>query len=220
MRWILKLQHPYFLPEQNHFAMFQWIPINWLPLDWLFAVAWIALCCANLASWTSNLLSLPGNWLILLFCGLFAFFYPEPFVRDSSTLANPQGIGLAGLALLAALAVLGEFVEFMAGAAMAGKRGASRRAMALAVAGTVIGSILGAILAAPVPVLGPIVGALAGGAAGAFGGAILGELWKGKPLEQGIHVGTGALLGRLLGTTGKLAVGAVMLVVAAVDALY
>ena len=189
MRWILKLQQPYFLPEQNHFAMFQWIPINWLPPDWLFAVAWIALCCANLASWTSNLLSLPGNWLILLFCGLFAFFYPEPFVRDSSTLANPQGIGLAGLALLAALAVLGEFVEFMAGAAMAGKRGASRRAMALAVAGTMIGSILG-------------------------------ELWKGKPLEQGIHVGTGALLGRLLGTTGKLAVGAVMLVVAAVDALY
>jgi uncharacterized protein YqgC (DUF456 family) len=92
--------------------------------------------------------------------------------------------------------------------------------MALAVLGTMIGSILGALFAAPIPLLGPIFGALAGGAAGAFLGAILGELWKGKSLDEGIHVGKGALLGRLLGTTGKLCVGAIMIVVAAVDALY
>lgn len=192
--------------------MLSWLTSHWLytNMTW-FALAWPLLCIANVLCWLTNLLSLPGNWLILLVCGLFAALFPE---------SNASGIGLAGLALLAGLAALGEFVEFIAGAAMAGKRGASRRAMALAVAGTMIGSILGAILAAPVPILGPIVGALAGGAAGAFGGAILGELWKGKPLEHGIHVGTGALLGRLLGTTGKLAVGAVMLVVAAVDALY
>jgi uncharacterized protein YqgC (DUF456 family) len=201
--------------------MLQGISINWLPLDWLFAVAWIALCCANIASWTSNLLSLPGNWLILLFSGLFAFFYPEPlFIEPSTTLTNPQGIGVAGIAILVALALVGELVEFVASAAMAGKRGASRRAMALAVLGTMIGSILGALFAAPIPLLGPIFGALAGGAAGAFLGAILGELWKGKSLDEGIHVGKGALLGRLLGTTGKLCVGAIMIVGAAVDALY
>ncbi len=200
--------------------MLHWIPNNWIPFDWLFAVAWILLGCANVASWTSNLLSLPGNWLILLFCSLFAFLFPEPLFHDPSNLANPRGIGLAGIAILVALALLGELVEFVASAAMAGKRGASRRAMALAVAGTMLGSILGALFAAPIPLLGPIVGALAGGAAGAFLGAILGELWKGKSLDEGIHVGKGALLGRLLGTTGKLCVGAVMIVVAAVDALY
>lgn len=197
-----------------------WIPHNWIPFDWLFALAWTLLGCANLTSWLSNLLSLPGNWLILLACGLFAFVYPEPMLPNPETSLNPRGIGLTGLAILLALALLGELVEFVASAAMAGKRGASRRAMALAVAGTMLGSILGALFAAPIPLLGPIVGALAGGAAGAFLGAILGELWKGKSLDEGIHVGKGALLGRLLGTTGKLCVGAVMVVVASVDALY
>jgi uncharacterized protein YqgC (DUF456 family) len=92
--------------------------------------------------------------------------------------------------------------------------------MAMAVAGTMVGSILGAIFTIPIPIIGPIVGALAGGAGGAFCGAWLGEVWKGKTVEEGMHVGTGALLGRLLGTSGKLIVGAIMVVVAAIDACY
>jgi hypothetical protein len=125
-----------------------------------------------------------------------------------------------GVGILLVLAVLGEIIELVAGAAMAGKRGASRRAMAMAVAGTMVGSILGAIFTIPIPIIGPIVGALAGGAGGAFCGAWLGEVWKGKTVEEGMHVGTGALLGRLLGTSGKLIVGAIMVVVAAIDACY
>jgi hypothetical protein len=35
-----------------------------------------------------------------------------------------------------------------------------------------------------------------------------------------MRVGTGAMVGRLLGTSGKLLVGATMVVVAAVDACY
>lgn len=165
----------------------------------------------NLVSWTSNLLSLPGNWLIVLATAIYAYFFPE---------SAKSGIGWLGVAILVALATLGEVIEFVAGAAMAGKRGASRRAMALAVLGTMLGSILGAVFTIPIPIIGPIIGALAGGAGGAFCGAWLGELWKGKSNEERVHVGTGALMGRLLGTSGKLIVGAVMVVVAAVDAIY
>lgn len=179
---------------------------HWLSSLWLFL-----LCLINVVSWTSNLLSLPGNWIIVLATAIYAYFFPE---------SAGSGIGWMGLAILVALAIAGEILEFVAGAAMAGKRGASRRAMALAVVGTMLGSLLGAIFTIPIPVLGPIVGALAGGAVGAFCGAWLGELWKGKSVEEGMRVGTGAMLGRLLGTSGKLLVGAVMVVVATVDAIY
>jgi uncharacterized protein YqgC (DUF456 family) len=178
---------------------------------WLWIVWLVLLCIINLLSWSANLLSLPGNWLIVLATAIYAYFFPESLT---------SGVGWMGVGILLVLAVLGEIIEFVAGAAMAGKRGASRRAMALAVAGTMAGSILGAVFTIPIPIIGPIVGALAGGAGGAFCGAWLGEVWKGKTVEEGMHVGTGAFLGRLLGTSGKLIVGAIMVVVAAIDACY
>lgn len=176
------------------------------------AYVWIVLLTlANVTSWLTNLLTLPGNWLIVLWCALYAWLLPE---------GDGTGIGWTGIGILIGLAVLGEIIEFAAGAAAAGSRGASRRGMALAIAGTVAGSLAGAFLTLPIPLLGPILGALGGGALGAFGGAWLGEMWKGRTASEGVHIGTGALIGRLLGTTGKLLVGAVMLVVATVDALW
>jgi hypothetical protein len=78
---------------------------------------------------------------------------------------------------------------------------------------------MGAVGGLPIPVAGSIVGALIGGAAGAFTGAWLGEMWKhGRP-DISVNVGWGALIGRLLGTAGKLIVGAVMLVSLAIHAL-
>jgi len=178
---------------------------------WLSSLWLLLLCLVNLVSLSLNLLSLPGNWFIVLATAVYAFFFPESVA---------SGIGWQGVGILVVLAIVGEIIEFVAGAAMAGKRGASRRAMALAVLGTMTGSILGAVFTIPIPIIGPIVGALAGGAGGAFCGAWLGEYWKGKTVQERVHVGTGALLGRLLGTSGKLIVGAVMVVVAAVDAMY
>ena len=57
------------------------------------------------------------------------------------------------------------------------------------------------------------------GAAGAFVGAYAGEAWKGRGEEQRIAVSKAAFVGRLLGTVGKLGVGAIMAVIAAADAL-
>lgn len=173
---------------------------------------WIVLLTlGNGIAWLANLFTLPGNWIILILCGIYAWFFPEH---------AGSGIGWIGLSILAGCAILGEVIEFAAGAAFAGKRGGSRRGMALAVVGTMVGSLVGAMVSLPIPIVGPMVGALAGGAGGAFAGAWLGEMWKGKTAAEGAHIGTGAMIGRLLGTSAKLLMGAIMVVIATVDAIW
>lgn len=94
--------------------------------------------------------------------------------------------------------------------------------MLLAVVGAMGGSIAGTILgtAIPIPIVGSLIGAILGGALGAFGGAYAGEAWKGKSEEERLAVSTGAMLGRVFGTVGKLGVGAVMVVVSTVAAFF
>jgi uncharacterized protein YqgC (DUF456 family) len=116
--------------------------------------------------------------------------------------------------------VIGELVEFGAGAAGAAKQGASRRGVALSILGAIVGSVVGLAIGAPIPVLGSFIMALVGGAAGAFAGAYLGEAWKGRPEDQRVAAGRGAFVGRIWGTVGKLAVGAIMLAILTWDAFF
>lgn len=167
------------------------------------------LLTAGVCAWLTNLLTLPGNWIVLGLAALFAWLGP----RDGS-----WGISWLVVAILAALAVLGEIVEFAASAWGAAKQGASRRAAVLSILGAMVGSIMGATAGLPIPILGPVVGAVLGGAVGAFGGAYLGESWKGRTHGESVLVGRGAFSGRLWGMIGKIAVGAVMIVVLALDA--
>ena len=159
-------------------------------------------------AWTTNFIALPGNWFVV---GLAALFVSGMGSGDAA-----QGLNWHGVALLAVIAAGGEVLEFFAGAAGATKQGASRRAIVLAVAGTFFGSITGAVMGLPIPVFGPLIGALAGAAGGAFAGAYLGEMWKHGRTGTSANVGWGAAIGRLLGTLGKLLVGAVMIVILAV----
>ncbi|NOX55064.1 MAG: DUF456 domain-containing protein, partial [Planctomycetes bacterium] len=131
-----------------------------------------------------------------------------------------EGPGVAWITVIvvAALAVAGEVLESMAGAAGAVKLGASRRSVILSLAGAVVGSIAGASVLAPVPVIGLPLGAVGGGAVGAFCGALAGELWKGKHGAEAVAVGKAAFAGRLWGTAGKLVIGAVMVLLVAIDA--
>jgi len=164
--------------------------------------AWLVLLLLGAgAAWITNLVAMPGNWIMLGFAALFVWALPS----------SAEQIGWNTVGVLTALAALGEVLEFSAGAAGAAKQGASRRAVALALVGTVVGSVMGLIVGLPVPLIGPLLGALAGGAAGAYAGAYLGEMWKGNTPEHGASVGRGALVGRLLGTAGKLLVGIVMI---------
>ena len=157
------------------------------------------------AAWTTNFIALPGNWFI---AGLAALFASAAGTGDAG-----HGLNWQAVALLVVIAAGGEVLEFFAGAAGAAKKGASRRAIALAIAGTFFGSITGAIVGLPIPVFGPLVGALAGAAGGAFAGAYLGEMWKHGGANKSIDVGWGAAVGRILGTLGKLLVGSAMIVI-------
>lgn len=163
------------------------------------------------ASWVTNCFSLPGNWFALGCAALFAWLLP---VTES------RGIGWWTVAVVAGLCVAGELIEFGAGAAGAAKHGASRRSIVLAMLGTVVGSVIGAGIGVPVFLVGPLIGALGGGALGAFIGAYMGESWKGRSPAQTMAVSKGALVGRVLGTLGKLAVGVVIVVVLTFDAYF
>ena len=180
---------------------------RWLADAWDVSAVFLAgalVLGGAVTGWLANLFSLPGNWLIVL-------------VAAIAMVAAPTGtgeplIGWAGLLTLAGLAVVGEIVEFAAGAAGAAKKGASKRAIWLSVGGAMAGSIAGAMTGVPVPVLGPLIGAVLGGGAGAFGGAYLGEAWIGTAQRDRVSISLAAFVGRLLGTAGKLLVGAVMVV--------
>lgn len=176
----------------------------------LYYVWAVLLILANGLAWCGTVLSLPGNWVIVGLTFLFAWLVDGP---------QGQGIGWTTVLLLIMLAAAGEIAEFVAGAAGAARQGASRRAVALALAGAVVGSIAGVVVGLPVPIVGPLVAAVLGGALGAFGGAYVGEHWKGRAHAHRVAAGKGAFFGRLWGTVAKLAVGLVMFLIAAFDAL-
>jgi uncharacterized protein YqgC (DUF456 family) len=176
---------------------------------WIYLLWAVLLVAASCVAWLLTLFTLPGNWLIVGAAALFAWFIPENADR---------GITWTSVAVLVVLAIVGEVIEFGAGAAGAAKQGASRRAIVLSIAGAMVGSIAGLAIGAPIPILGSFIMAVLGGAAGAFVGAYAGEAWKGRTEAERMAVGRGAFSGRLWGTAGKLAVGAIMLAILAWDA--
>ncbi len=78
--------------------------------------------------------------------------------------------------------------------------------------GSVAGALVG-IPTLPVPIVGSLVAALFFAAVGATAGAILGEQWVGRRLDDSCRVGLVAFFGRLVGTAGKMVVGAVMIAI-------
>jgi uncharacterized protein len=175
-------------------------------LYYLAAIFLVLLCCA---AWLTTLLTLPGNWLVVGLAALFAWWFPVDAGR---------GIAWQTVGIAAGLAAAGEVIEFSAGAAGAAKHGASRRAVALSLVGAMLGSLAGFFVGLPIPILGPLIVAVVGGAAGAFAGAYVGETWKGRPEAEKLAVGHGAFMGRIWGTLGKLAIGAAIVALVAVDA--
>jgi hypothetical protein len=178
---------------------------------WVYYPSALLLIVLCIAAWLTSLLTLPGNWIVVALAAGFAWLFPHEAGRGISW--TVVGIGLA-------LAVVGEAIEFAASAAGAAKQGASRRAVLLSLVGAMAGSIVGVMIGAPVPVLGSFVMALLGGAAGAFAGAYLGETWKGRAEHERFAAGQGAFTGKIWGTLGKLACGAVIVAIVAVDVFF
>lgn len=171
----------------------------------------VILLLVNGVAWLSNVFTLPGNWVLVAFSLLYALFLPEDW--------SPR-VSLTMVAVIFGLAVIGEIVEFFAGAVGAARYGGNKLGIALAVVGAFVGSIVGAIVLAWLPIIGTIIGALGGGSAGAFLGAWAGELGNERTNTERYHIGRGAAIGRLLGTAGKMAIGAIMLVLVTFDSFY
>lgn len=177
---------------------------------------WFYYCCAtlllvsNILGFVLNVAAMPGNWLIVAGTALFCVF----------ARTGDHGVSWLVVGMLFLLAALGELFEFLAGAAGAAKHGASRRAMALSVVGSILGSIAGAVVGMPIPIVGSAIAAVIGGALGAACGAAIGEDWKGRELEETIQVSVATFCGRIIGTAGKVIVGAIMLVIASIDVFW
>lgn len=176
----------------------------------------ILLVVLAVLSWMTNAFSLPGNWGVVLLA-VVAAIVPTRFAADHD---GTMLVDWPVIVVLLALAGLGEFLETVAGAAGAAKKGAARRSMLLALVGAMTGSILGATMTIPIPIVGPLIGAVLGGAAGAFGGAYLGEAWKGTAHEDRVAIGSAAFTGKIAGTAAKIFVGAVMCAVFAVALVF
>ena len=167
-------------------------------------VAAILLAVIVAAGWLSQLVGLPGNWIIVAAAAAYAWWTPP----DTRT-----AIGWDTVIALGALAALGEVLEFAAAAMGVSKAGGSRRGAMLALAGSIVGGIVGLVVGLPIPVVGSLAAALVFGGLGALVGAMLGEGWKGRDFDASLEVGKAAFVGRLLGTLAKMIVGSVMVVV-------
>ena len=157
----------------------------------------------NLAFWASILFGMPGIWLMVLVAAFVEWMQPSEYMFGQATLYVS-----AGLALLA------ELLEFLMGAAGARQAGGSKRGAGLAIVGGIVGAVFGTAL--PVPVLGTLIGA----SAGAFAGSLLGDRMAGRPVDQSVQAGRGAAIGRFWGTTAKMIIGAVVLVLLTVAAFF
>jgi uncharacterized protein YqgC (DUF456 family) len=163
----------------------------------------ILLAVFAIVSWLSQLVGLPGNWMLVVAVALYAWIVPSDGRAD---------IGWQIVIVLVVLAVIGEIVEFVAAASGVTKAGGSRRGAVLALVGSIVGGILGLGIGLPIPVIGSLLAAVVFGGLGALAGAMLGESWKGRDFDSSLQIGKAAFVGRVLGTVGKLIVGSVMLV--------
>lgn len=134
-------------------------------------------------------LGLPGTW-VMLAAGV------------GYSILVPNSIGMLALMGTLALAVIAEVFEFTLAAQYARKYGGSRRASW----GAVIGGTVGAIIGVPVPIVGPVIGAFVG----AFLGALVFEFSRGSGAYASTRVATGALIGRVVASALKVAIGVVI----------
>lgn len=167
---------------------------------------WLIACgvtVGGLVLFLATVLGLPGIWGMVGIGALLAW------LADGDSFYHVAWIPVL---VMAGVALLGELIEFAASAAGVGQMGGARRSAWLALAGSMIGAIAGLFVGLPVPVVGSLISSVLLGGAGAAAGAVIGERWKGRQWDASVRVGAAAAVGRLLGTVGKSACAAVVLV--------
>jgi uncharacterized protein YqgC (DUF456 family) len=138
-----------------------------------------------------NVLSLPGNWVMLVLAFMWSYFHawnrPVWWV----------------LAAMLVILLVGEAIELLGSVVGARTFGASKWASAAAIAGTIVGAVLGTFIPTPIPGVGNLIGAVAG----AFLAAWITELILQRPLGHATKAAIGAALGRGVGLVTKIGCG-------------
>jgi len=164
----------------------------------------VMLLLLNTCWLVSVLLTVPGNWLMVLTTFAFAWWKWDAHL-----------FGVPVLVLIAVLAVIGEMIEFFAGAGGAKKAGASWIGALAAIGGAVFGALFGTFMI-PIPVAGTMLGACLG--AGAAVWSV--ERLAGKTPDTSLKSGNGAGTGVLVGITVKFAIGCLIWLIIAVAVFW
>jgi len=180
-------------------------------MSWIAYVVAALLFVLGAACVLAVVLQLPGGWIFLglaLVVELCDGLYLPPGARTTF----PPAVWITGFGL----ALLGEVLEFVSGALGLKKGGGSRRGLVGAILGAVLGIFLTPLFAF-IPILGIFLGVLLG----TFVGALLGELSHERAtMTTALRPALWATLGRLLGTTGKVALTVVIWLVFTVSAFW
>jgi len=147
-------------------------------------------------------LALVGG-LIAIPLGLSGTFIILGLAVLVGALGSFHTIPLWVLVIMAVLVVGAEVVESLLGSVMAKRFGATRWGMAGAFLGGLLGGAAGT---AVLPVIGSIVGSFLSSALL----AVFLEWWRARRLRESLPAGWGALLGKALSTSMKMAIGFAM----------
>lgn len=190
-------------------------------------MSWISLLVAVLFLLAGGLCvlgvvaQLPGTWVLLALAA--GIEWSDRLWRPADDPATFDTRILVGCLVLA---LLGELLEFVAGAVGLRRGGGSPRGMW----GSLLGGFAGIFLFTPLFAFVPLLGTFLGVLLGTFGGALLGELSHQRRLlpdgpasghaRAALRPALWAALGRILGTTGKVAVAVAMWLALAVSAFW
>jgi hypothetical protein len=164
---------------------------------WALVLILINLICLSLV-----VFMVPGNWLMVIATGLFAWWRWEDGF-----------ISIYTLAVITALAILGELFELLGGAGAAKSAGASFWGSVAAICGAIGGAVLGTFLI-PIPVLGTLLGSSI--AAAAMAAIVSGSAGHKRPMRLAVTTG----LGQFFGASVKLVLGVLIWVVVAIAAFW
>ncbi|MBQ4133829.1 MAG: DUF456 domain-containing protein [Desulfovibrionaceae bacterium] len=142
-----------------------------------------------------QIVSLPGNWIAIIFLVIWKFIGP-----DSAT----HELNANFFMLIVGIAALGELMEWVIQLKLGKKMGSTGKGSI----GGIIGSIVGSILMLPL-FFG--FGALIGALLGAFVGCLIFELMGNRPRNEAVKAAWGVFVGRFLGMGLKLGLGIAIL---------
>ena len=167
-------------------------------------VAAVTLVILVAAGYIMTLLSLPGNWLIVIGVAVYRAAGPRRLARRCWLDHRRHGADHCRDRRAARVADRG--------AGHVACRGQPAFWL-LALGGSLAGGLVGAVAGLPIPVVGSVLAIVLFAAVGVLAGAMLGESWQGRPAEVCWQVGRAAFWGLLLGTTAKIIAACLIVVV-------